>query len=65
MSEIKHSLEKLRAASRLLEQSDYSGPYSEEKIQSLRDALSEINDNVEQLKAGVNSSENSPIRCSK
>ena len=65
MTDIKHSLEKIRAASKMLEQADYSGSFDEEKIQSLRDTLFEINEGVEQLKAGVNQSENSPIRFNK
>lgn len=65
MTNIKNSLEKIRAASKMLEQADYSGSYDEEKIQSLRDTLSELNDGVEQLKTDVNQSENSPIRFNK
>ena len=65
MTDIKHSLEKIRAASKMLEQADYSGSFDEEKIQSLRDTLCEINEGVEQLKADVNQSENSPIRFNK
>lgn len=65
MTDIKNSLEKIRAASKMLEQADYSGSYDEEKIQSLRDTLFEINEGVEQLKEGVSQSENSPIRVNK
>lgn len=65
MTNIKNSLERIRAASKMLEQADYSGSYDEEKIQSLRDTLSELNDGVEQLKTDVNQSENSPIRFNK
>lgn len=65
MTEIKLSLEKIRAASKMLQESDYSGPYDEQKIQSLRDTLSEIHESVEQLKEGVNETENSPIRFNK
>lgn len=65
MTEIKLSLEKIRAASKMLQESDYAGPYNEEKIQNLRDTLFEINESVEQLKEGVNETENSPIRYNK
>lgn len=65
MTEIKLSLEKIRAASKMLQEADYSGSFDEDKIQSLRDTLFEINESVEQLKEGVNESENSPIRYNK
>lgn len=65
MVQIKDSLEKIKAASKLLEQAQCSGPYDQQKIQSLRDTLFEINENVEQLKADVGQTENSPIRVQK
>ncbi len=65
MTDIKNALEKIRAASKVLEQADYSGTFDEAKIQSLRDTLFEINEGVEQLKADVNESQNSPIRYNK
>lgn len=65
MTEIKLSLEKIRAASKMLQESDYSGPYDEEKIQTLRDTLFEINESVEQLKDDVSDVKDSPIRVNK
>lgn len=65
MTNIKNSLEKLRAASKLLEQTDCSDPYDQEKVQSLRDALNELNQNMEEFKSGINSASNSPIRFNK
>ena len=65
MTDIRNSIEKLRAASKLLENADYSDPNDQEKIQNLRDALSELNENMEELKMGVNQSTNSPIRFNK
>lgn len=65
MTNIKNSLEKLRAASKLLEQTDCSDPYDQEKVQSLRDALTELNQNMEEFKSGINNASNAPIRFNK
>lgn len=64
MTEIKSSINKLKAASKLLE--TMSGKYNSEiDMQSLKDTLTEINDSVEELKTEVNITENSPIRYNK
>lgn len=65
MTDIKNSLEKIRAASKMLQENDFSADSDEEKIQNLRDTLSEINDGIEKLKEGVSQTENSPIRFNK
>ena len=64
MTEIKTSINKLKAATKLLE--TISSKYdSEIDMQSLKDPLTEINDSVEDLKTEVNTTENSPIRYNK
>ena len=65
MTDIKNSLEKIRAASKMLQENDYSANSDEEKIQSLRDTLFEINQGIEKLKEGVSQADKSPIRFNK
>lgn len=65
MTEIKQSLEKIKAASKLIEQHEASDLMNEQNIRLLRDTLYEMHESVEQLKADVNEVQNSPIRFNK
>lgn len=65
MTEIKKTLEKIKAASKQLEQAQQLNCFDEAKIQFLRDTLVEINQGMQQLKFDVNEADDSPIRCNK
>lgn len=65
MTEIKESLEKLKAASKLIEEHEALDLTNKQNVRSLRDRLFEMNQSVEQLKVEVNEVRDSPIRFSK
>lgn len=65
MSDLKGSLDRIKAASKTLENSIKKPETSESYMQSLHDVLTEINSGVEQLKSGVQSDINSPIKLKK
>ena len=65
MTEIKQSLEKIKAASKIIEQKGSSDLTNEQNVRSLRDTLFEMHETVEQLKVDVNEVSESPIRFNK
>lgn len=65
MTEIRQSLEKLKAASKLIEEHEALDLTNKQNVQSLRDRLFEMNESVEQLKVEVNEVRDSPIRFNK
>ena len=65
MTEIRQSLEKLKAASKLIEEHEALDLTNKQNVQSLRDRLFEMNESVDQLKVEVNEVRDSPIRFNK
>ena len=65
MTELKQSLEKIKAASKLMQQHKQSDLTIETNMLSLRQTLYDINESVETLKNNINDTKNSPIRFNK
>ena len=65
MTELISSLEKIKAASKLMEVHTQSDLSDKTNVLSLRETLYEIQQTVESLKSNINDIENSPIRFQK
>lgn len=65
MTEIRETIQKLLQANQELEQQSESGIPNQSQVRALHSVLSEMQNNMEELKQGVGKYQNSPIKVRK